>query len=309
MNKQSPRFAATASKWGAALTVLVLGFTAIGSASAGEALDRIRANGKVRFAYLPKAAPFTSANASGVVEGYGAALCEKIAAGLSSGAEKIAVEWVPVTIDSAAGAISSGQADVLCTPSNATLARRKNASFSLPVFPGGVRAVVRDDITPQVREALENNPRTRPVWRGTPAQGMIEATRFATVAGTSSERRLAQVIRQFKLNTVTVSVPDYASGIKFLMEDKIDVFFAEYDVAMAAMDEKAKQELRILDRHITNEPLALALPRGDEDLRLAVDTVLSATYSSADFAALYGKYFGGLDDATRTFFNWVTPAP
>jgi putrescine:ornithine antiporter len=138
---------------------------------------------------------------------------------------------------------------------------------------------------------------------------MIEATRFATVAGTSSERRLAGIVRQFKLNTATVSVPDYASGIRFLMEDKIDVFFAEADVALAAMDDKAQQKLRILNRQITHEPLALALPRGDEDLRLAVDTALSAAYSSAEFPALYGKYFGNLDETNRTFFSWVTPAP
>jgi ABC-type amino acid transport substrate-binding protein len=292
------------------LTVLALGAASV-TASAGAALDRIKETGHVRFGYLPQAKPFTSAAASGSVEGYGAALCEKIAAGLGSqvGVEKLAVDWVPVTIDSAAGAVSGGQVDVLCVPSNATLARRKSVSFSIPVFPGGIRAVVRNDITPQVREALQNNPRTRPVWRGTPAQGMVEATRFATVAGTSSERWLEGAVRKFKLNTATVSVPDYASGIKFLQQGKIDVFFAERDVALAAMDEKASEELEVLDRQLTHEALALAMPRGDDDLRLAVDSVLSATYSSADFATLYGKYFGSLDDGSRNFFNWVTPAP
>ena len=43
-------------------------------------------------------------------------------------------------------------------------------------------------------------------------------------------------------------------------------------------------KLRVLNRQITHEPLALALPRGDEDLRLLVDAVLSSTYSRADFA-------------------------
>ena len=292
------------------LTVLALGAASV-TASAGAVLDRIKESGHVRFGYLPQAKPFTSAAASGSVEGYGAALCEKIAAGLSSqvGVEKLAVDWVPVTIDSAAGAVSGGQVDVLCVPSNATLARRKSMSFSIPVFPGGIRAVVRNDITPQVREALQNNPKTRPVWRGTPAQGMVEATRFATVAGTSSERWLAGAVRKFKLNTATVSVPDYASGIKFLQQRKIDVFFAERDVALAAMDDKASNELEVLDRQLTHEALALAMPRGDDDLRLAVDSALSATYSSADFATLYGKYFGSLDDGSRNFFNWVTPAP
>ena len=176
------------NKLSAVLTVLVLGATASMTASAGEALERIRTSGHVRFGYLAQAKPFTSAAASGSVEGYGAALCEKIAGGIKSqlGAADLAVDWVPVTIDTAASAVSGGQVDVLCVPSNATLERRKSVSFSIPVFPGGIRAVVRNDVAPQVREALENNPRTRPVWRGTPAQGLVEATRSATVAGTSS---------------------------------------------------------------------------------------------------------------------------
>ena len=68
-------------------------------------------------------------------------------------------------------------------------------------------------------------------------------------------------------------------------------------------------KLRVLNRQITQEPLALALPRGDEDLRLLVDATLSSTYSGSDFPNLYGKYFGPLDDANRKFFSWVTPAP
>lgn len=304
--KHHPRFAAYG-----ALTVLALGAMAPATSFAGAALDRIRESGRVRFAYLPQAKPLTSASASGTVEGYGAALCERIAAGLKAqlGNQQLAVEWVPVTIDTAVSTVAGGQADVLCTPSNATLARRKSLSYSIPAFAGGLRAVVRKDVTPQVREALERNPKQRPVWRGTPAQGMIEATRFATVAGTSSERWLAGKIATFKLNTATVSVPDYASGIKFLEDGKIDVFLAERDVALAAMDDKASQNLMVLTRQLTTEPLALALPRGDEDLRLLVDTVLSTTYSAPDFAALYGKYFGKLDDQTAMFYSWVTPAP
>jgi len=303
-HKTHPRF-------GAALTILALSAMASATASAGDTLERIKSSGHVRFAYIAQAKPFTSAGAGGAVEGYGAALCDKIAASLKTqlGAPQLAVDWVPVTIDTAANTIAGGQADVLCTPSNATLARRKTLAFSIPTFAGGIRAVVRSDLTPQVREALELKPRDRPVWRGTPAQGMVEATRFATVAGTSAERWLAQGIKKFRLNTATVSVPDYASGIKFLMENKIDVFFGDADVALAAMDEKAVQELRILNRQITHEPLALALPRGDEDFRLLVDTALSNTYSSPDFASLYAKYFGLLDESTQNFFAWVIPPP
>jgi len=114
-------------------------------------------------------------------------------------------------------------------------------------------------------------------------------------------------VKAFKLNTVTVSVPDYASGIKFLMERKIDVFLAERDVVLATLDDKSRANILVLNRQITHEPLALAMPRGDDDFRLQVDSALTEAYNSPEFSALYVKYFHKMDDATRTFFAWVTP--
>jgi ABC-type amino acid transport substrate-binding protein len=281
-----------------------------GTAFAGAALDKIRDSGHLRFAYLPNAQPFTS-GAAGAVEGYGAALCEQIAARVKSqlGASQLSVDWVPVTLDNAIGTVASGNADVLCTPANATLERRKTVSFSLPTFAGGIRAVVRSDVSATLRDVLEATPAQRNVWRGSPALTLLEKTRFATVAGTSSEKSLAAKVASFKLNTATVSVPDYASGIKFLLERKIDVFLAERDVVLSAMDDNARLKLMVLTRQLTHEPLALALPRGDEDFRLLVDTALSSAYTSPQFAALYGKYFGTLDEPSLNFFTWVTPAP
>ena len=289
--------------------LLIAALTA-GTAFAGATTDRIRETGRLRLAYLPQARPFTSA-AGEAADGYGAALCGEIAARVKSelALPQLAVEWVPVSLDTAFGTVASGNADVLCTPSNATLERRRTVAFSIPAFAGGIRAVVRSDASAALRDVLEATPSPKNVWRGSPALNLLEKTRFATVAGTSSEKWLASKVSTFKLNTATVSVPDYASGIKFLQQGKIDVFFAERDVALAAMDDKASKELEVLDRQLTHEALALAMPRGDDDLRLAVDSALSATYSSADFATLYGKYFGSLDDGSRNFFNWVTPAP
>ena len=289
--------------------LLIAALTA-GSAFAGSTADRIRENNRLRLAYIPQARPFTSA-AGQNADGYGAALCGEIAARVKSelALPQLNVEWVPVSLDTAFTSVSGGNADVLCTPSNATLERRKTVAFSIPAFAGGIRAVVRSDAPTALRDVLEATPSSKNVWRGSPALNLLEKTRFATVAGTSSEKWLAAKVSTFKLNTATVSVPDYASGIKFLMENKIDVFFGQADVALAAMDQAAMLKLRVLNRQITREPLALAMPRGDEDLRLAVDTALSSAYASADFATLYGKYFGSLDDDTRNFFAWVTPAP
>jgi ABC-type amino acid transport substrate-binding protein len=288
-----------------------LGTLLAGSALAGSALDRIRDTGHLRLAYLPGAKPFTSPGANGGAEGYSAALCERIAARVKTqlGLQQLAVDWVTVRPDNVLNVVAAGEADVLCTPTNATLERRKTLSYSLPVFAGGIRAVVRNDVSPALRDVLEANPATRNVWRGSPALTLLEKTTFATVAGTSSEKWLAGKVSGFKLNTVTVSVPDYASGLKFLQERKVDVFLAERDVVLASMDNSARTQLIVLSRQLTHEPLALALPRGDEDFRLLVDTELTAAYNSPEFPSLYVKHFGKLDDATRNFFTWVTPPP
>jgi len=281
------------------IAVLLAGVSA--TALGGATSDRVRDSGQIKLGFLPGAKPFTSAGGSGA-EGYGAALCAGIADRL-----KATAEWKSLTPDNALAAVASGEVDILCTPLSATLERRKSVSFSIPTFAGGVRAVVRSDASEQLRNILEATPSQKNVWRGSPALTLLEKTRFATVEGTVSKDALAKKVASLKLNTATVSVPDYASGIKFLLERKIDVFLAERDVVLAQLDDTTRGKLVVLNRQLTHQPLSLAVPRGDEDFLLAVDTALTAVLSSPEFPALYAKYFGSLDEGARTFFTWATP--
>ena len=292
------------------LAAFALATLTASGAFAGTTADRIRENNRLRLAYIPQARPFTSA-AGQAADGYGAALCGEIASRVKAdlALPQLAVEWVPVSLDTAFSTVASGNADVLCTPANASLERRRTVAFSIPAFAGGIRAVVRSDAPAALRNVLEATPSPKNVWRGSPALNLVEKTRFATVAGTSSEKWLAGRVSTFKLNTATVSVPDYASGIRFLLERKIDVFLAERDVVMAALDDASAQKVVILKRQLTHEPLALAVPRGDDDFRLLVDSALASAYGSPQFAATYSKYFGALDDSTKQFFSWVIPPP
>jgi polar amino acid transport system substrate-binding protein len=60
----------------------------------------------------------------------------------------------------------------------------------------------------------------------------------------------------------------------------------------------------ILDRQFTFEQGALALARGDDDFRQAVDAALSRAYASSGFGEQYAKWFGPFDDRARMFFRW-----
>lgn len=273
-------------------------------------LDRIQETGHIKLGYLADARPFTWRNDSGSAEGYGAALCQKVAERVKTqlNLPQLVVDWVPVPFDERFNQVQQGNVDLLCTPLTETLARRQQVSFSIPTFPAGVRAVLRKDAAQKLREALGENPAAHPVWRGSPAAKLLEKKTFAVVAGSTTEAWLAGRISMFQIDATTVKVADYRSGLQQLLDRKVDVFFGDRAVVLGALDSAARDKVEILDRMLTQEPLGLVLARGDEDFRLLIDRTLSETYGSAGFGELYGKWCGEFDDKTRTFFLWSTLA-
>jgi ABC-type amino acid transport substrate-binding protein len=198
---------------------------------------------------------------------------------------------------------------LLCTPMNETLARRQDVSFSISVFPGGIRAVMRKDAALALREALGDTPAPRALWRGSPAVKVLSKKSFGVVAGTTSETWLASKISSFQIDSKTVPVTDYHDGVQQLLDRKIDVFFGDRAVVLGAMDAAASQKLVVLDRLLTFEPYELAMARGDDDFRLLVDSTLSEIYAAPAFGEQFYKWFGEYDYKTRLFFQWNIVQP
>lgn len=59
----------------------------------------------------------------------------------------------------------------------------------------------------------------------------------------------------------------------------------------------------MLDRLFDLESAALSMARGDEDLRLLVDSELSLIYRSGEIEPLYRRYFGELSEQVRLLFK------
>jgi polar amino acid transport system substrate-binding protein len=134
-------------------------------------LDRIKESGHIKLGYLVDARPFSFRNETGVADGYAVTLCQQVAEQVKKqlALPQLTVDWVPVTLDSRLREVQQGGIDLLCTPTSVTLTRRQEVSFSIPVFAGGNRAVLRADAPAALREALAETPSTKPVWRGSPA--------------------------------------------------------------------------------------------------------------------------------------------
>ena len=282
---------------------------AVALPASAQTLDRIRDAGRIRLGYQADARPFTYRNDAGMAEGYSVTLCQQVVERVRTqlNLASLAVEWVPVTIDSRLREVQQGNVDLLCAPVTETLARRQDVAFSLPVFPGGVRAVVRNDAVAALREALNaSREGGRVVWRGSPAATVLGEKSFGVVAGTTTESWLADRLLSFQMASKVVPVSDYRTAIQQLQDREVDVVFGDRALVLGAMDSAARENLTILPRLLTHEPLAFALARGDDDFRLLVDRTLSEAYAGAEFADLYATWCGEFDDNTRAFFLWNT---
>ena len=287
------------------LAALVVGLAAPAGAWAAGTLDRIRHSGKMTFGYVPDAAPLSSADASGKPTGFGIAICNKVGAAVQSELKlpKLALDFVPVTGEDRFRAIEQEKIDVLCG-AVPTLERRAVVDFSIPILLGGTGVMVRKDAPARMIDVLagRETPDLRN-WRAAPAP---EHRAIALVGGTPFEKALADRLAALRIVVDTVSVKDVPSGVQLLLDRKADAFFADRMLLLdAAQRSAASGELLVLGRVFKREPVALALGRGDENLRLMVDRALSRLYQSNDFRGLYAASFGPPDPAALLFYQLV----
>ncbi len=279
------------------------------ASSSTATLDHIRTAGRVRLGYRVDARPFSYKDESGQAAGYAVALCQKIADEVKAeaGVSTLAVEWVPVAIDQRFTAVQQGDVDLFCGPDAITLTGRRDVSYSIPVFPGGVGALLRADAPFRLREVLSGRtPPAGPVWRANAAQS-LQARNFVVVAGTATEKWLAGRARELNVVAKISPVGSNDEGVLAVRDRKADVFFAERSLLLdAARRSPSPGDLLVIDRMFTVSPLALSFRRGDDDFRLLVDRTLSRVYSSGEIGGLYAKWFGEPNENAMTFFRWNT---
>ena len=286
------------------MTAVLLALVSAATASA-DTLDRIRESGKLTLGYRTDARPFSYMDASGNATGYAIALCEAVSNAIKaeSGNASLAVQWVPVTVEDRFASVRDSKVDLLCGPDAETLELRKEVSFSIPVFQGGIGALVRADAPLPLREVLSGQPLSGPTWRGSPARILDQKT-FSAVAGTRSEGWLKEKVAEFKIAANVVTVDSYDAGVTSVLDGAASAFFADRAILVdAAQSSASADDLLVIERLFTHEPVALALGRNDDDFRLVVDRALSKLYTSPEFETLYLKWFGQPDDATKAFFQ------
>ena len=281
------------------------------AAPPAETLARVRQTGTLKLGYYADAGPFSYKDETGKPAGYAISLCQQIANDLKAemGITHLDVKFVLVTGADRFEAVKQGEVDLLCGPSVETFARRKQVSFSMPIFPAGVAALIRKDAPAQVREVLSGHePPYRPLWRASMGLALQHRT-FSAVSNTTTLSWLTSKRDEFKIDAKIVPVESHDQGVQRVLNRTTDVLFGERSILLDAKKRNpAGEDLAILDRLFTYEPLSFALARGNEDLRLLVDQSLSRQSRSGETQNLYRRFFGELDDNALTFFRLNTVA-
>jgi glutamate/aspartate transport system substrate-binding protein len=261
------------------LTILAF-FTCLVSASAQTSipsdsrLKSIVENKAIRIAYRTDATPFSFKNEKGEPAGFSLDLCQLVtkSIGQQFGIPAIKIEWIPVTVQTRFSAISSGQADLECGSSTITLGRMKEVDFSNVTFVESTGVVV----------ARAANFQTFSDMAG---------KKIAVVAGTTNEAAVNEQSRAHNLNISVVTVKDREEGISALESGKVDGYASD-KLLLVGTQTKQPETLVMLPDDLSIEAYAIALPRGDWALRLAVNTGLASVFRSGLIFAGFKTWFG-----------------
>jgi len=119
--------------------------------------------------------------------------------------------------------------------------------------------------------------------------------KIAVQGGTTSEQVLRQSLKTLGIDAEILLVKTPAEGLA-LVEDGKAAALAGDRIALLTLAKRARDpdKLQMLDQDYSYEPYAIALPRGDADLRLAVNRELARLFRTGDISEVLNHWFGAI---------------
>lgn len=257
------------------LFAVVTALCLLAGAAEAQTLDRVQESGSLKLGYRQDAAPFSYADSAGLPAGFSVALCEAVAADVAAALQRddIKIDYVPVTAENRFAELQAGRIDLLCGATTMTLERRRLADFSLMTFVTGSSVLYRKD---------------------GPANFMdLAGQKVGVRSGTTTEEGLKRALAEHGIAAEVVGVADHEAGLRDLESGALAAYFADRAIlAMLGRQAQDPANLILSDRYFSYEPYALALPRGDDDFRLLVDTTLARLYRTRAVVKVYQAHFG-----------------
>jgi len=267
---------------------ILAGGLALTQAAHAATLERIGDSGIIKLGYREDAKPFSYADAAGLPAGYTVEICNAVVSAVRQRLQRddIQVQYVLVTAEDRFAKLQAGDIDLLCGASSITLERRTEVDFSVITFVTGSSVLYRKDGPANFLDLVGQKVGVR--------------------AGTTTEDGLKKALADAGIEAQVVAVESHEAGLRDLESGALAAYFADRAIlAMLGRGAQRPENLVLSDRFFSYEPYALALPRGDSDFRLLVDTTLARLYRSQGIVKIYHAHFGDspMSDLLRATFT------
>ena len=252
------------------LVLLLNGLSAPAHAQEGR-LAAIMSSKSIKIAYRTDARPFSYVTSFGDPTGYSVDLCRAVIDVMQQrlNLDSLKIEWVPVSSQQRFEAIGAGKADIECGASTVTLRRMEQVDFSSLIFVETTGVLVKNDA-------------------GISSSADLSGKKIAVISGTTNEAAIRNAFEGKQATIVPVKSRD--EGVALLERGATDAFASDKLLLVGAQFQN-RQALTMLPDDISLERYALAIPRGDSGLRLAVNAALARIFRSGEVLKIYERWF------------------
>ncbi len=260
----------------------LLALLAITAVSANEAaaqtvegrLKTILSSKKIKIAHRVDSTPFSFVGDRNQPTGYTVDICKSVVGsiGRQFKVTDIEIQWVPVTSQSRFDVVANGEADMECGASTVTLSRMKIVDFSNYVFVESTGVAVMNKSGIAKAADLANK-------------------KVGVIAGTSNEQAIVAKSKEIPMEIVRFK--ERAEAIAALEAGKVDAYASD-KLLLVGANFKDPTAMKLLPDDLSVEPYAIVLPRGDWQLRLAVNTGLAEIMRGTEMTFIFNSWFGRL---------------
>jgi glutamate/aspartate transport system substrate-binding protein len=260
------------------LVATLLPMCASAQQRAPDTLAKIKAAKSITVAFSGDSLPFSYIETNNQPAGYSIDLCKRVIAGISRAiaTPDLAIKWVVDTVPNRIAMVASGKADLECANTTQSLARMNEVDFSNLIFVdvGGFLVHADSNIS---------------------GMGDLAGKSIAVTAGTTTEKRLNDKLKERLINAKVVLVKDGVEGVA-LLESGAVAAFASDKIKLIGLAAQAKNPklFSMLAEDLSYEPYAFMVPRNDSAFRLEVNRALTQVYLSGEIEPIFVKWLGSL---------------
>ncbi|TGE38727.1 transporter substrate-binding domain-containing protein [Desulfosporosinus fructosivorans] len=247
------------------VTLIMLVATGCGASKSNsatkEAMDKIKADGKLTYAMSGQYPPFNFYNEKNELTGFDAEIGQEIAKRMNVKAEPVAIQW-----DGIIAGLTASKFDMILGSMAITDERLQKVNFSTPYYRSGAQIIVPNDSKISGGADLKGKN-----------VGVVLGTTFETKA-----RELGATVKTYKGDPDAFN--DMSSG-------RLDAVITEKNVGLNAI-KMNKAPFKLVGDLLYVEKIGIAIRKDSPELLKAVNDALAKMMEDGTYKTISEKYFG-----------------